>query len=146
MANLLYRVSTGPAVPGSTSAKGTPLTNAEIDGNFKSINNDLADKPSLNGSYANPAWITSLAETKVLPSQTTHTGKYLTTNGTVTSWAVVDAGAKGGTGNPIFWENDQTISVNYTITSGKNAGTFGPVTVADGITVTIPADSVWTIV
>ena len=36
----------------------------------------------------------------------------------------LEAGAKEG----IFWENSQTISSNYTITSGRNAGTFGPVT------------------
>jgi hypothetical protein len=54
----------------------------------------------------------------------------------------LEAGAKEG----IFWENSQTISSNYTITSGKNAGTFGPVTIADGVTVTIPDGSTWTVV
>ena len=55
-------------------------------------------------------------------------------------------GATGGGTNQIFFENGQTISVNYTITSGKNAGTFGPVTVDSGITVTVPTGSVWTVV
>ncbi len=45
---------------------------------------------ALAGSYANPTWITSLAETKVLPSQTGNSGKYLTTNGTATSWATIN--------------------------------------------------------
>lgn len=48
MANLLYRVSTTPTVPGSTSAKGTPLTNLEVDGNFKSIADDLALKATIS--------------------------------------------------------------------------------------------------
>lgn len=56
--------------------------------------------------------------------------------------ANVDAGAKQGT----FWENNITISTSYSITSGKNAGTFGPVTIADGVTVTVPDGSTWTIV
>ena len=55
-------------------------------------------------------------------------------------------GATGGGTNQIFFENGQTISVNYTITSGKNAGTFGPVSINSGITVTIPTGSVWTVV
>lgn len=55
-------------------------------------------------------------------------------------------GATGGGTNQIFFENGQTISVNYTITSGKNAGTFGPVTINSGITVTVPTGSVWTVV
>jgi len=93
MANLIYRVSTNAAVPGSTSAKGSPLTNAEIDGNFKSINDDLVSKASLSGSYANPTWITSLAENKVLPTQSANSGKYLTTNGTATSWDAISEGA-----------------------------------------------------
>lgn len=56
--------------------------------------------------------------------------------------APLEAGAKEG----IFWENGQTVSSNYTITSGKNAGTFGPVTIADGVTVVIPDGSTWTVV
>lgn len=38
MANLLYRESTTPTLPSSTSAKGSPLTNQELDANFKSLN------------------------------------------------------------------------------------------------------------
>jgi hypothetical protein len=59
---------------------------------------------------------------------------------------VLDNGAVGGTGNFVFWENDTVVSADYTITSGKNAGSFGPVTINSGITVTIPASSTWTIV
>lgn len=47
--------------------------------------------------------------------------------------------------NDIFWENAQTISSNYTISTGKNAGTFGPVTINSGVTVTVPSGSTWTI-
>ena len=41
MATLTYRTSISATVPGSTTAKGTPLTNLEMDGNFKSINDDI---------------------------------------------------------------------------------------------------------
>lgn len=58
----------------------------------------------------------------------------------------LSAGAKGGGTNKIFWENDQTVSENYTITAGKNAGSFGPVTIASGVTVTVPSGAQWTIV
>ena len=47
--------------------------------------------------------------------------------------------------NP-FFINAQTVDDNYTIPTGKNAGTFGPVTVASNKTVTIPSGSYWTIV
>lgn len=62
------------------------------------------------------------------------------------AWGAIGGGATGGVGNAMFWENDQTITADYTITVGKNAGTFGPVTVADGVTVTVPGGASWTIV
>jgi hypothetical protein len=42
--------------------------------------------------------------------------------------------------------NSQTISADYTIPSGSNAGSFGPVSVNSGITVTVSSGSVWTVV
>jgi len=52
----------------------------------------------------------------------------------------------GGAVNGVFWENDQTVTTDYTITAGKNAGTFGPISINSGVTVTVPSGSVWTIV
>jgi hypothetical protein len=46
MTNLLYRNSSSPTVPVSTSTKGAPLTNLEVDGNFKSLSNDIGTKAS----------------------------------------------------------------------------------------------------
>lgn len=55
-------------------------------------------------------------------------------------------GATGGGTDRVFYENDQTISTNYTITSGKNAMTAGPITINSGVTVTVPDGSTWTVV
>ena len=52
----------------------------------------------------------------------------------------------GAGGDQIFYENGQTVTTSYTITTGNNAMTAGPVTVATGATVTIPSGSTWTIV
>lgn len=46
----------------------------------------------------------------------------------------------------IFYLNNQTVAADYTLPSSTNAGTFGPVTVDSGVTVTIPSGSTWTIV
>jgi hypothetical protein len=70
----------------------------------------------------------------------TTTGSFEGYNGTV--WGSIGGGAVNG----IFWENDQTVTTNYTITAGKNAGTFGPISINSGVTVTVPSGSVWTIV
>lgn len=63
-----------------------------------------------------------------------------------TAWGAVGGGATGGANNPVFYENDQTVSVSYSITSGKNAMSAGPITIADGVDVTIPDGATWTIV
>lgn len=62
-----------------------------------------------------------------------------------TNWNSL-GGATGGGTDSIFYLNGQTISNNYTIPSGQNALTAGPITIANGITVTVPAGSVWTVV
>lgn len=45
-------------------------------------------------------------------------------------------GAKAG---GVLYENATTISANYTLGTGKNAMTVGPMTVASGVTLTIPS-------
>ena len=54
--------------------------------------------------------------------------------------------ATGGSTDDIFWGNGQTITTDFTIPNGKNAGTFGPVTVSDGATVTVGDGETWTVV
>ncbi len=55
-------------------------------------------------------------------------------------------GATGGGANEVFFENDQTVTNDYTIPGTKNAGTFGPITVDSGVTVTVSSGAVWTVV
>ena len=66
------------------------------------------------------------------------------TSGTL-SWGVA-GGAVGGSTDQIFWENDQTVTTSYAITNGKNAGSFGPITIQTGVTVTVGSGETWTIV
>lgn len=75
-----------------------------------------------------------------LPSQTGNAGKYLTTDGSTASWA--DTGAT----NDVFYENAKTVTSNYTLAGDRNAMTAGPISIADGVTVTISDGSTWTVV
>ena len=45
-----------------------------------------------------------------------------------------------------LYENSATISANYTIGTGNNAMSAGPITINTGITVTVPTGSTWVIV
>ena len=56
------------------------------------------------------------------------------------------AGAGGGGSDKVFWENGQTVNTDYTITDGQNAGSFGPITINAGVTVTIGDGETWTVV
>jgi hypothetical protein len=55
-------------------------------------------------------------------------------------------GAVGAGTDRIFYENDLTVTTSYSITTGRNAMTAGPINVASGATVTVNSGSVWSIV
>ena len=125
------------------------------------------------------------------PSQTSNSGKYLTTDGTNSSWATIVSGASlsndtttatnlyplfaaatSGTPTTVYTSNAQylfkpstgelsvkaprasngivvnsaTISSNYTIATGDNGMSAGPVSVNSGITVTVSSGSTWVVV
>lgn len=103
-------------------------------------------KTSTTGSAVLPAGTTAQRDSTPAAGYTRFNSSYAKPevyNGS--AWAGL-GGAAGAGGDDIFYENGQTVTADYTITSGKNALTAGPVTIASGITVTIPSGSVWTIV
>jgi hypothetical protein len=61
------------------------------------------------------------------------------------SWGQI-GGVTGLVAGGVVYENGQTINANYTMTAGNNGMSSGPITIATGITVTIPTDSNWVIV
>jgi hypothetical protein len=70
------------------------------------------------------------------------TGKF---EGYTAAWGSVGGGATGGGSDEVFVENSDDVTVDYTITSGKNAMSVGPITLASGVDVTIPSGSRWVI-
>ena len=73
-------------------------------------------------------------------------GQTLVSDGTDISWGEAAAGATGGGSDKVFWENSNTVTTDYTITNNYNAGSFGPITINNGVTVTVGSGEVWTIV
>lgn len=63
-----------------------------------------------------------------------------------TAWGQLGGGATGGGSDTVFVENSQSVTVNYTITANKNAMSAGDITIATGVTVTLPTGSRWVIV
>lgn len=72
----------------------------------------------------------------------------LASNGT-DIWAVSSVGTSvptGGGTDAIFYNNGQSVTTDYTIPTANNSGTFGPISIDSGATVTIPSGSTWTVV
>jgi microcystin-dependent protein len=63
-----------------------------------------------------------------------------------TNWGAVGGGATGAPGNPFIYENDIHVTGDYSVTSGRNAMSAGPIIVDNGVTVTVPPGSVWSVV
>jgi hypothetical protein len=62
------------------------------------------------------------------------------------AWGALGGGATGGGTDSVFFENALVVTTDYTIPATSNAGTFGPISINDGVTVTVTDPSVWTIV
>jgi hypothetical protein len=66
-------------------------------------------------------------------------------NGSTTDALTISSTGNVNTPNGIY-ENSNTINANYTIGTNNNAMSAGPITVATGVTVTVPTGSTWVIV
>jgi hypothetical protein len=82
---------TGDQTIGGTKTFSNTITGS-ISGNAGTATNGVVT----TGSYADPSWITSLDDGKVLPSMSGNSGKYLTTDGTNSSWDALAAVANSG--------------------------------------------------
>ena len=61
------------------------------------------------------------------------------------AWGALGGGATGGGPDEVFVENGQIVTTSYTISTGKNAMSTGPITVNADVVVTVPTDSRWVI-
>lgn len=93
-----------------------------------------------------PAAYTDVDVNTHLNYSTATSGQVLSFSGSDYSWVDAASGAGGAGGDEIFWENGQNVTTDYTITSGKNAMSAGPITINSGVTVTVGAGETWTVV
>ena len=109
------------------------------------LQNDLRFSDSDSSNFIAlkaPATVSSNVTLTLPATDTPVAGYALVSDGSGTlSWGVA-----GGASQGVFWENNQTITSDYTITNGKNAGSFGPITIQSGVTVTVGSGETWTVV
>ncbi len=83
-----------------------------------------------------------------LPAAAPTAGKALVANASTPTnleWGTA-GGASGGGTDQIFYENGTTVTQDYTITNNFNAMSAGPITINNGVTVTVGTGETWTIV
>ena len=118
--------------------------------------------------YSGSAWLFAIVDTTTVVEKTSSTGSAVIPAGTtaqrnsspvngnfrynssLNSFEGYVDGAWGGVGGAqaggVIYENNQTVTANYTISTNKNGFSVGPITVNSGVTVTVPSGSVWVII
>tara|TARA_B100000073_G_C23636183_1_gene534636 strand:- start:245 stop:547 length:303 start_codon:yes stop_codon:yes gene_type:complete len=95
---------------------------------------DFPSSPAVNESYTGPNGVTYK-----------WSGVY---------WGVVGSGGgdgggggttTGGGDDLVFQENEMICNANFELTNGRSALSAGPVTIDDGVEITIPDDQNWVI-
>ena len=92
-------------------------------------------------AFQAPATVASNV-TWTLPSADGTNGQVLSTNGSGT--LSFESGPSAASGSIII--NNTTISSNYTFPSGYNGFSVGPITVASGVSVTVPSGQRWVVI
>lgn len=140
----------------SSTTTGTgAFTLAGASNGFQSFNSGVGDGNSTYYTIAdstNNAWevgigtythsTTSLSRDTVLASSNSGS---LVNFGSGTKQVFVTYPAKRSAMTTGLTENVATISQNYTITTGANAMSTGAITVASGVSVTVPSGSRWVV-
>lgn len=110
----------GTSITATGAISGTSLT-ASADSSFTSTGAVLLSK----GSTAQRPGSPSSGQVRFNTTNSEFEGY----NGT--AWgAIGGGGASGGGGDDVFYENSQTVNIEYSISANKNAMSTGPITVA----------------
>ena len=137
-----FILTLGNAIGIGTPSDNTVTSAKIVDGSI--VNADINATAAIAGSkLADDSITEAKLDIHAAPSGTDKVLGY-TSNGM--EWVESAAGATGGGTDKIFWENGQTVTTNYTITNGYNAMSAGPVTINNGVAVTIGTGENWTIV
>jgi hypothetical protein len=154
------KVYTGSAwvsayVPGDaaniTSTATGDVAATNVQDAIAELDTEKVPRTSTTGSAKLPVGNTTQRDTAVNPADLTGYIRYNTTDSSFeghngTSWGAIGGGATGAGGDAWALEHDNTVTTSYTIGTGKNVVSAGPLTINSGATVTVPSGSTWVIV
>ena len=131
---------------GNVSEDTSPQLGADLDvvthGIVSTSNRNIAITPNGSGKVV----LDGISH----PTADGTNGQALVTNGSgVLSFSTISGGsgggATGGGNDEVFYENDQAVTTNYSISASHNAMSAGPITINNGITVTVPSGVRWVV-
>lgn len=156
VAGINAAVTTVAGISAAVSAVNSNATNINaVNANSSNINTAVANLAALTGKVGQ----TSSTGSAQLPTGTqaqrdaspiagslrfnSDVNKPEVYNGT--SWGSVGGGATGGGSDEVFVQNSQAVTSNYTIPVGKNASAVGPISVPNGVSITVSSGSRWVV-
>lgn len=127
------------------SATGTASGSTYLagDNSWKALSTDPSMGGDLSGTASNAQIVASaVGATELNVTGNGTSGQALTSDadGTMT-WATIEGASAGGS----IYENTDTIAADYTLGSGKNGMSVGPMTINSGVTVTVPSGQRWVV-
>ena len=116
--------------------QGFPSMRADMNSAYQALASNSSGATAPSTTYAHQWWYDTAND------------KLMIRDAANTAWAEFSSGtgATGGGDDLIFYENDQTVTTNYTVVAAKNAMTAGPIDVNSGVTVTIETGARWVVV
>jgi hypothetical protein len=124
--------------PGAWKSSGLSLPAADRQyawTNTQTFSNVITFSANLLATTVNAATVNATTVNAATVNATTHNSGNATVNSYMNATTV----------SGLFYENANAVTANYTITTGYNASSTGPITINNGITVTIPSGQVWAI-
>jgi len=153
------------ALTGSLAADGQTPATGNLDMNSNKIVNlaagsttgDAVNYTQFLAAFVNPTF--GGTEFMLIPKGTTAQRPAVPVNGEMRyntdteqfegyqggAWGQLGGGATGGGPDEVFVENGVTVTTSYTLSTGKNAESVGPITINATKTVTVPSGQRWVI-
>ena len=138
---------TGALAMGTNKITGLGDPTAAQDAVTKTyVDTGFVDQTAADGSANLPVGTTAQRDGSPAAGMIRYNSTLGQFEGYSTAWGAIGGGATGGGSDGWALEHDNTITTSYTIGTGKNVISAGPLTVNSGAVVTVPSGSTWTIV
>ena len=138
-----YSPSTAAA---TSSVAAGDLTSTNVQDALNELDTEKVPRTSTTGSAKLPVGTTGERDGSPAAGMIRYNTTTSSFEGYGAAWGAIGGGATGGGSDDWALEHSNTVTTSYTISTGKNVVSAGPLTINSGATVTVPSGSTWVIV